>query len=454
MSRPTICIFVKNETLLNSVSQLAALSEFDALTANPLEPWPEQIDALQPDAAVVEISVNQAVDVQTLFDSDALSHTEFLFVSDGTPNRQIDKLMLRGAGYHFRQPVDFDLLNDTLADLSEQLASSPSNAEKALSSELDQFGLLVGSSRPMHKLYRTIRRVAASEANVLIIGESGSGKELVARTLHAASHRADGPYVAINCGAISPELIDSELFGHLKGAFTGADRQHEGVFAQAKGGTLFLDEVTEMPLEHQVKLLRVLETGEFRPVGSKQTELADVRIIAATNRDPSQAIEDELLREDLYFRLAQFPVNVPPLRERGDDIVGLAKHFLAYRNATEKSNTQITSEALDKIARHHWPGNVRELKHTIERAYILADEVITADDLVLDPVAADDYPLGASDHIPSGMPLEELERIAILKALDENGGNKTDTAKQLGISVKTLYNKLEKYDDENQITSD
>lgn len=449
MSHPRLFLHLHSKNLHQEFMQLDALQRFVTTQSTDLAPWAEQVRDLQPDIAIIEVLNEQEVNAQALVDEELLDSVEFLFISDGKPNRQLDKIMLRGAGYHFRQPVDGKLISETLDDFFEQLSETQPGSERALSSELDQFGLLVGSSRPMRKLYRTIRRVAATEANVLIIGESGSGKELVARTLHSASQHAQGPYVAINCGAISPELIDSELFGHLKGAFTGADRQHEGVFAQAKGGTLFLDEVTEMPLEHQVKLLRVLETGGYRPVGSKQEEIADVRVIAATNRDPAKAIDEEQLREDLYFRLAEFPVSVPPLRERGDDIIGLAKHFLAYRNSAEHSNVRISTEALEKIARHTWPGNVRELKHTIERAYILADDMITADQLVLDPVASDDYPLGASDHIPSGMPLEDLERIAIFQALEENGGNKTDTAKQLGISVKTLYNKLEKYDQED-----
>ncbi len=449
MSHPKLFIHTHNKQLHQQLMALEALQGYVATISTDLAPWIDQVAEVQPDVAIIEVINEADLDTQALVDRELLGSIEFLFVSDGKPNRQLDKIMRQGAGYHFREPVDFDLVNDTLSDFYEQFSTQPPASEKVLSSELDQFGLLAGSSRPMHKLYRTIRRVAASEANVLIIGESGSGKELVARTLHSASNRMQGPYVAINCGAISPELIDSELFGHLKGAFTGADRNHEGVFSQARGGTLFLDEVTEMPLDHQVKLLRVLETGEYRPVGSKEVQIADVRVIAATNRDPAQAIDEEQLREDLYFRLAQFPVSVPPLRDRGDDIVGLAKHFLAYRNDTEKSNVRITKEALEKIARHNWPGNVRELKHTIERAFILADDLITAEQLVLDPVASDDYPLGASDHIPSGMPLEDLEKAAIMQALEENNGNKTDTAKQLGISVKTLYNKLEKYQQED-----
>jgi DNA-binding NtrC family response regulator len=295
----------------------------------------------------------------------------------------------------------------------------------------------------MLKLYRTIRKVAITEANVLITGESGAGKELVANTLHLASFRSDKPFVAINCGALTPELIDSELFGHIKGAFTGAHRDHQGVFAQAEGGTLFLDEITEMPIEQQVKLLRVLENGEYRPVGSDKTFTANVRIAAATNRDPMQAIAEDMLREDLYFRLAQFPIAVPPLRDRAEDIIGLAQHFLAYRNVQEQQSKRFSTEAQNLIANHGWPGNVRELKHAVERAYILADNTIEAEHLLLDEHNAGSE-LTTID-IPTGIRLDELEKAAILTTLAKNGGNKTDTAQQLGVSVKTLYNKLEKY---------
>ncbi|MFA0217773.1 sigma 54-interacting transcriptional regulator, partial [Vibrio cyclitrophicus] len=261
---------------------------------------------------------------------------------------------------------------------------------------------------------------------------------------HLASDRKNQPFIAINCGAISPELVDSELFGHEKGAFTGANRTHQGVFRQAEGGTLFLDEITEMPLEHQVKLLRVLETGEYRPVGSNATSIANTRVIAATNRDPQVAIEEQFLREDLYFRLAHFPIHVPPLRERGDDIVGLAKHFIAHRNANETTAKTIFTSALQKISAHAWPGNVRELKHCIERAFILADETIKDEHLIFDTPPLETGTT-VEDMVPAGVSLEKIEKAAIINTLEENEGNKKETAQDLGISIKTLYNKLDKY---------
>jgi DNA-binding NtrC family response regulator len=294
----------------------------------------------------------------------------------------------------------------------------------------------------MHRLFRLLRKVADSEANVFVDGESGSGKELVANTIHIASPRCEAPFIAINCGALSPELVDSELFGHVKGAFTGATKDKEGYFKQAENGTLFLDEVTEMPLEHQVKLLRVLESGEYRPVGGEALHHANVRVIAASNRDPKQAIEDQFLREDLYFRLAQFPVSLPPLRERDNDKVGLALHFIAHRNLQEQTAKEIDQSALDKINSHDWPGNVRELRHVIERAFILSDHTIQAEHVIVDTFHNDK---SHSTSIEPGIKLAELEKEAIEKTLEANQGNRGETAEQLGISVKTLYNKLEKY---------
>ena len=369
---------------------------------------------------------------------------KFLFFSQGEPDPILDRLMHKGAGFHYRAPFNLKLIESSLEEVFSELNLSQDNA-CTQTSYLDQFGLLVGSSTAMHSLYRTIRKVAVTKANAFIIGESGTGKELIANTLHVFSQQAEGPFVAINCGALSPELIDSELFGHVKGAFTGAHKDHQGVFEQAEGGTLFLDEVTEMPYEQQVKLLRVLESGEYKPVGAQQVKRTNVRIIAATNRTLSDAIRDEIFREDLYFRLAQFPIMVPKLRDREDDACGLAQHFLAYRNTKDGQRKQFTTQALEKIRHYAWPGNVRELKHAIERAYILADNIITPDHLITndfnDQTKCDD-----TVGIPIGMRLDDIEKIAILKTLRKNDGNKTDTANQLGISIKTLYNKLDKYE--------
>ncbi|WP_199611071.1 sigma-54 interaction domain-containing protein [Flocculibacter collagenilyticus] len=443
MSQPKIFIHLSDRKLEERLLSFDVVRSFIVAKSSELEHWIDQLEFMQCDIALIQADDFAKQDFERLCKGDLLSNVEFIFFSQGQPNPYLDKIMLRGAGFHHRNPFNFDILEETLKDLYDELSEHLLASQKVVTSDLDQFGLLVGSSKSMRKLYRTIRKVAMTDTNVLIIGESGAGKELVANTIHLASERREEPFVAINCGALSPELVDSELFGHTKGAFTGAHRDHQGVFEQAEGGTLFLDEVTEMPIEHQVKLLRVLESNEYRPVGSSQLKIANVRIVAATNRDPAQAISDDIFREDLYFRLAQFPIHVPPLRDRGDDKTGLAKHFLAYRNAKEGFNKSIAIETLARIEQHQWPGNVRELKHAIERAYILAEDVVLPEHLIIDQSLCSQQPVEA--EVPIGMPLEELEKAAILQSLEANNMNKTDTAKQLGISVKTLYNKLDKY---------
>ncbi len=444
MAQPVLFLHLQDPDLTTQLLQSDPVRRFVICKSQNDECWVEQLLRQTCDLALIEIDSTEPAQYELLQQSNKLAEIDFILISKGIPDLALDQLMRCSAGYHFRQPLDMASVLDAVQDFYHQL-SSVAVKRKVQSSDLDQFGLLVGSSAAMLRLYKTIRKVAVTEANVLIAGESGAGKELVANTLHLASHRAAQPFVAINCGALSSELIDSELFGHVKGSFTGALRDHQGVFAQAEQGTLFLDEVTEMPLEQQVKLLRVLESGEYRPVGSNKVCRANVRVIAATNRDPLQAVADGVLREDLYFRLSQFPVKVPPLREREGDISGLAQHFLAYCNAREQQQKQLSDAALSVIQQHCWPGNVRELKHAVERSFILADKWIEPEHLLIEEVTA---PAVVAD-IPSDMPLDELEKAAIFAALERNSGNKTDTAQQLGISVKTLYNKLEKYQQED-----
>jgi DNA-binding NtrC family response regulator len=389
-------------------------------------------------------------DYAQLAENPLSTDAEWMIITDGKPNPLIDALMAHGASYHFRKPLDIKHIADVLADCFNELKEEKAaRAKKAVTSNLDQFGLLLGSSSAMRLLYRLIRRVSQTDANVLLIGESGSGKELAARTIHQQSQRAHKPFVAVNSAALTPELVESELFGHTKGAFTGAVKDHAGFFEQGNGGTLFLDEITEMPLSLQSKLLRVLESGEFTRVGSDTLQKTDVRVIAATNRNPMEAIDQGFMREDLYFRLAHFPVNLPPLRKRASDIVELAKHFLAYRNAATDTNKQFSQEALDAISHYHWPGNVRELKHTIERAHILAVEEISTQELPSLFEHLNDDADVSLDDIKPGTTLKDAEKALIMATLDDCEHNKTQAADQLGISIKTLYNKLERYDEDN-----
>jgi DNA-binding NtrC family response regulator len=284
---------------------------------------------------------------------------------------------------------------------------------------------------------------------VFVTGESGTGKELVAETVHLLSRRREKPFVAVNCGAMAPTLIESELFGHEKGSFTGADRRRAGYFERADGGTLFLDEISEMPQELQVKLLRVLEVGAVTRVGSTDLTPVNVRVLAASNRDPAEAVSKGRLREDLLYRLNVFPIELPPLRTRGEDAALLAEHFLKQLNAREGSQKRFTSRALARLQALPWPGNVRELKNVVERAAILADTTIEAETLPLPhvevPIAED-----ATLNLRIGTPLAEIERRVILTTLERLDGNKRRTAEVLGISLKTLYNRLNVYEAQTQ----
>jgi two-component system, NtrC family, response regulator AtoC len=282
---------------------------------------------------------------------------------------------------------------------------------------------------------------------VLLTGESGTGKELAAETIHALSRRREKPFLAVNCAAVAKSLIESELFGHEKGSFTGADLSRRGYFEEANGGTLFLDEVTEMPLELQAKLLRVLETGTLLKVGGSKSVPVDVRVIAATNRDPARAVREKSLREDLYYRLNVFPIPMPSLGARGDDLALLADFFLDAVNAREETQKAWSPEARAALKAYRWPGNVRELKNAVERAAILADSVIGAELLPRPSASGEPLMAGPDGNGPIlpvriGSSLEEVERQVILATLEQLKGDKKNAAQVLGISLKTLYSRL------------
>jgi len=304
---------------------------------------------------------------------------------------------------------------------------------------------LLGESPEMMEVASRLIRFASSQAAVMLVGESGTGKEVAARMLHAHSGRADGPFVAVNCGAIPANLVEAELFGYERGAFTGAVRQHQGYFERAAGGTLFLDEITEMPVELQAKLLRVLESGCMVRVGGGEEIAVDARIVTATNRPPEDAVRDRCLREDLFYRLAVFQLRLPPLREREGDIDLLAQHFLDRLNAAYGTRKRLARGALALARTHCWPGNVRELKNCVERSFVLCDERVELD---LSPVAAMSGAAGCTGecvHVPVGTTMAEAERGLLLATLRACGGNKRRTAEMLGVSLKTVYNKLVGY---------
>jgi DNA-binding NtrC family response regulator len=312
--------------------------------------------------------------------------------------------------------------------------------EKAAKSEL-----LLGTSPAMEQLYQQVIRVAATDATVLLVGESGTGKEVIATAIHLASTRAEKSFNAVNCGAIPPHLIEASLFGHEKGSFTGAVRQQVGYFENASGGTLFLDEITEMPIEMQVKLLRVLESGTFMRVGGDREVSIDVRLIAATNRDLDGAVKAGNLREDLMYRLAVFPMRIPPLRERGSDIELLAQHFLDLLNEEAKTNKTFSRASLDVIRSYSWPGNVRELKNVVHRAFILASDTLDVDDCISNFAARKPTEQDGCLNFFVGTPLADAQKEIILATLKHYSGNKRLTAETLGVSLKTLYNRLKEY---------
>jgi len=302
---------------------------------------------------------------------------------------------------------------------------------------------LIGEHRSMNGVRQLIQKIAPTESTVLVRGETGCGKELVARAIHNASLRADQPMVAVNCGALPENLIESELFGHVKGAFTGADSARSGLFEVASGGTLFLDEIGELPLAVQAKLLRVLETGEIRRLGDNQTLSVDVRIVCATHRNLEQMVQDGTFREDLMFRINTFELRVPPLRERIDDLLPLATHLLRRHRGDGAEDCLFTDEAIKQLREHQWPGNVRELANVIEHAAVICERLpIDVDDLP--PFANRQLRPSLRAEIENGRPmtLRELETMAIHHAMNRHAGNKKAVAEELGVSLKTLYNRL------------
>ncbi len=361
----------------------------------------------------------------------------------------------KGAYDYLTKPLDFDKLKVTMEKAMEHTRLKEENRvlKESLDRQFDQQNI-IGRSAVMKALLETVEQVAPSEATVLISGDSGTGKELIAGAIHYNSARRGGPFVKINCAAITETLLESELFGHEKGAFTGADRRKEGRFVQAHKGSLFLDEVSEMPVSMQVKLLRVLQEREVTRVGGDQSIPVDVRIIAATNKNLIKLIAQGTLREDLYYRLNVVTIDIPPLNKRNEDIPLLAQHFLGmFSKKNRKKIKGYSPAAMDCLIKYSWPGNVRELMNLVERAVVLARSDYI-DDMDLPAIQLQtDSPHGNLTNTPnqpdsadnSSIPLNQVERETILKTLESAGGNKSETARRLGITRKTLHKKLKKY---------
>ena len=384
--------------------------------------------------------------------------TEVIVVTGyGTVARAVEATKA-GAFYFVEKPFDFEQMLPLVerALESRELREETASMRRQLSTRAEYFNI-IGASRQMQTIYETIESVAKSDANVLIVGESGTGKELIANAIHYNSLRAKKPFIKVNCAALPKELIESELFGHTKGAFTGAHADKEGLVQHAAGGSLLLDEIAEMPVELQPKLLRVLQDRSYRKVGSEKTYAVDFRLISSTNRLPADAIRDGNLRDDLFYRISTITIHVPPLRERTEDIQLLTDHFLKeYAHKYDRQITGISQAAYQRLFAHGWPGNVRELQNVIERAVLLAkSNKIEPLDL---PFENGNLPEGGSQaggwDVPPNMTLEEIEKLVIEKTLQRTNGNKQAAANLLGIYRPRLYSKIRKYNiDVAQVTS-
>jgi two-component system NtrC family response regulator len=345
--------------------------------------------------------------------------------------------MRLGAFDHLTKPIG----RDELKDLLERVPSRRPPVATASKGSLDT---LIGSSAGMRRVQKAIGLAADSQSTVLILGETGTGKELVARALHVHSQRKEGPFIAVNCAAIPPDLLESELFGHVKGSFTGATGDRTGAFRDADGGTLFLDEIGDMPLAMQAKILRVLQERMMTPVGGKPVRTT-ARVVTATHRDLPKLVAAGAFREDLYYRLNVVPIAIPPLRERPSDIVALAEHFLSLSVASGQPIKQFDSGAIDKLTRYDWPGNVRQLRNVIERACVLTrSHTIGADDI---DTSAEENRSGPAGLPVSDLPtaVAQLEEAMIRRTLDACGGNRAETARRLNINRQLLYTKMQRY---------
>jgi two-component system, NtrC family, response regulator AtoC len=422
---------------------------YEPEVADTLKAGWNAINRLVPDVAIVDLKLPDGSGLDLLHKvKETYPDVSVVILTGHATVDSAVKALKVGAEDYVTKPVDLPRLQVILKTVEDKQMMKQEILElRRQLQKMGALGHLVGKSPRMQRLFEEIEMVANTDANVFIVGESGSGKEVVANTIHYLSRRRNKPFIAFNCGAISPTLIESEIFGHEKGAFTNAIKRREGYFEMAKGGTVFLDEITEMPIELQVKLLRVLEEGKFRRVGGNDEINIDARIIAASNRDLQKAIADGRMREDLYYRLNVFPIDVPPLRERLEDIPLFSHFFLQKLNETEdKKVDKIEADFIEALQAYEWPGNVRELRNVINRAFIMArTDTLTLECLPDKLVGGRRKRSRNAVTIPLGQPMEEVERIVIEETLSMTDGDRRKTAEILGISYKTLYNKTKKY---------
>jgi DNA-binding NtrC family response regulator len=450
-----VLVVEDNETERKALAQLLKAEGFTVLGAESADKAmgyvEENLDVVLSDLHMGDVS---GIDLLQLWKK-RRPETQFILLTGHSSLNSAIEAIKSGAYDYVTKPVNPDELMLLVKRAVEGLRKDQELAH--LRQRLDQrFGLdqIIGQSKQMKDVFARIQRAAPVDSTVLVLGESGTGKELVAQALHHNSLRKKGPFVAVNCAAVPATLVESELFGHVRGAFTGATDRRMGRFEQADGGTLFVDEIGDFELGLQAKLLRVLETLTVTPVGGHEDRKVDVRVVAATSRDLRKMVDEGTFREDLYYRLNVVSITLPPLRERPDDIPILVDHFL--KQISEQKHTpvkRVSPEVMRRFQQYRWPGNVRELRNMLESMMVLADGDVLSERDLPDRVVSLAPAGGASSEIPTGLTMEELERLAITKALDQYGGNRTHAANGLGISVRTLQRKLRQYHLENRSKS-
>jgi DNA-binding NtrC family response regulator len=445
---PEVLIVEDDRAALEALNILVGDEGFQISTATCLAQARGILADRAPDLILADLVLPDGKGSELLSEVDSDQTEMILMTGQASVETAVEALRL-GALDYLTKPVDVARLKSLLATFNR--TSELKRRVSTLKEELKgagRFGAMVGASTAMREVYDLIDKVADTDATVFITGESGTGKELVAVTVHELSRRAGKPMLPLNCGAVSANLIESELFGHERGSFTGADRRHLGHFERADGGTLFLDEITEMPVELQVKLLRALENRQIMRVGGTKPISINVRVVTASNRDPMKAVETGQLREDLYYRLRVFPIHLPPLRERGGDVELLARHFLNEFNQQNQTQKKLGDEVIDMLNRYDWPGNVRELRNVLQRAFILAEERITVDTLPREVRSQDGSATGPYLQLRIGSSLDDAQRRLVLATLEEFDGDRKRAARALGVSMKTLATRLKEYRDE------
>ncbi len=443
MTKPFALLVDDDQTCIEALREIVEEEGFETGAAGTLAEAERRISARSPDLVLLDLVLPDGQGLDLIPRVVRNSPAKVILLTGHASVETVVAAMKLGAHDYLVKPVDPPKLRSVL-DIVFQGWMERESEEREPAAGPDRSMDLLGASRAMLQLKEEIARVAPTDATVFITGETGTGKGMVAARIHDLGPRSHKPFVPVSCSSLSTNLLESELFGHERGSFTGATRRHQGYFERANGGTIFLDEITEMPIDLQSKLLKVLECGAFTRVGGDAEVRVDVRVMAASNRRPAAAVREGRFRQDLLYRLTVFPIYLAPLREREDDVILLAEHFLTFLNALGKTRKRLSASCRAALKAHPWPGNVRELKNALRRAYILADQEIGPESFA---VAGEEDVSEGSLHmkIPFGGTIADAEKRIILATLDHCAGHRGKTADTLGISPKTLYNRLVEY---------